>query len=121
MEQRSLTFFEKSEESKDIIRRSLEQHYLFESLGDSDLDKIVACMKPVQYGKNDIIICEGDDGDQFFVIECGQAVASVLGQGVVATYGSGGCFGELALIFNCPRAASVVAQEPVVAWTIDLR
>ena len=85
------------------------------------MERIVDCMRPVTYNKSDIIICEGDFGDQFYVIESGEAVASVIGQGNVNTYTVGGCFGELALIFNSPRAASVVAVEAVKAWTIDLK
>lgn len=37
----------------------------------------------------------------------------------VAEYGPGGCFGELALLHNAPRAASVIADSAVQAWAID--
>jgi cAMP-dependent protein kinase regulator len=49
------------------------------------------------------------------------AIASVFGVGEVAKYTSGGCFGELALIYNSPRAASVIAHETVHAWVLDLQ
>ncbi len=80
-------------------------------------------MQPVFYNKGDIIICEGDVGDQFFVVESGECIATVIGQGQVNSYGVGGCFGELALIFNSPRAASVIASSPdgLKAWVIDLK
>ena len=114
-------FYEKSEESKAVIRRSLQQHYLFENLGKSDMEKMVDCMKPNVYAPGAIIICEGDVGDQFFLIESGEAIASVIGVGDVAKYGVGGCFGELALIYNSPRAASVVAKTEVKTWVIDIK
>ena len=120
-ETKQLEIYPKNEESKSIIRYALSRHYLFETLGEDDMERIVDCMRPVTYNKSDIIICEGDFGDQFYVIESGEAVASVIGQGNVNTYTVGGCFGELALIFNSPRAASVVAVEAVKAWTIDLK
>lgn len=37
----------------------------------------------------------------------------------VATYGPGGSFGELALMYNAPRAASVVATSDAVVWALD--
>ena len=116
-----LDYFAKSEESKTIIRRSLQQHYLFENLGKDDMEKMVNCMKSVIYQPNAIIINEGDVGDQFFLIESGEAIASVIGVGDVAKYGVGGCFGELALIYNSPRAASVIAKSIVKTWIIDIK
>ena len=53
-----------------------------------------------------VIIKQGELGDLFFCLETGSAAASVSGN-VVMTYQPGGCFGELALIYNSPRAASV--------------
>lgn len=119
--QREIVVFEKSEASKKIIRDSLSQHYLFENLGVDDMEKIVNCMKPMIFKQRDVIICEGDVGDQFFFIESGEAVASVIGVGDVAKYTVGGCFGELALIYNSPRAASVVALGDVKTWVIDIK
>lgn len=118
---KELDIYPKNETSKNVIRESLRQHYLFESLGTDDMEKIVNSMKPISFKANSIIICEGDKGDQFFLIESGEAVASVIGVGDVAKYGIGGCFGELALIYNSPRAASVVAKTDVKTWAIDIK
>ena len=51
----------------------------------------------------------GDDGDYFYVLERGNAEVFVpkLGPDPVMTYSSGASFGELALMYNCPRAATV--------------
>ena len=57
----------------------------------------------------------------FFCLETGSATASVASVGEVMTYGPGGCFGELALIYNSPRAASVVATNTCKLWALDLR
>jgi len=45
-------------------------------------------------------------GDLFYCLESGSCVATVEGVGNVMEYSTGGCFGELALIYNSPRAAS---------------
>ena len=56
----------------------------------------------------------GDDGDYFYVLERGNAEVFVpkLGPDPVMTYSSGASFGELALMYNCPRAATVKVRAP---------
>ena len=49
---------------------------------------------------------EGEEGDNFYVVEQGSFEASV-GGARVASYEGRGSFGELALMYNCPRAATV--------------
>jgi cAMP-dependent protein kinase regulator len=60
------------------------------------------------------IIREGEGGDKFFIIEEGEAYAEKfnkeLGKPVSVLDYENGYFGELALIRNIPRAASVVAK-----------
>jgi cAMP-dependent protein kinase regulator len=63
------------------------------------------------------VITEGDNGDFLFVIEKGtlNCIKSVNGEEkVVKTVNEGDVFGELALLYNCPRAASVMAAD--VLW-----
>jgi cAMP-dependent protein kinase regulator len=49
---------------------------------------------------------EGEEGDNFYVIEHGLFEASKKGE-VVFKYEGRGAFGELALMYNCPRAATI--------------
>jgi cAMP-dependent protein kinase regulator len=49
---------------------------------------------------------EGEEGDNFYVIEAGDFVA-MKGERQVFKYEGSGSFGELALMYNCPRAATV--------------
>lgn len=39
----------------------------------------------------------------------------------VSEYGPGGCFGDLALIYNAKRAATIVATTSCTLWSLDLR
>ena len=86
-----------------------------------DVERIIECMRPVSAGAGETIIKQGDLGDLFYCLESGSADASVKGAGVVKTYSRGECFGELALIYNSPRAASVVAKAVCKLWVLDLR
>lgn len=119
-ESRQLAVFAKPENAKIFLRKAISIHYLFESLGEEDLNRIIDCMRPTFAAVDEVIIRQGELGDLFFCLETGTATATVDGNSVM-TYQSGGCFGELALIYNSPRAASVVATTACKLWTLDLR
>lgn len=77
-------------------------------------------MRPTFASTEEFVIRQGELGDLFFCLESGNAVAYV--DGIErARYESGGCFGELALIYNSPRAASIVAKSACKLWTLDLK
>jgi cAMP-dependent protein kinase regulator len=73
-----------------------------------------------------VVIRQGDVGDFFYVVEEGSfdfyikspKSTSALGD-KVGSVGPGGSFGELALMYNAPRAASVVSTSPAVLWALD--
>ncbi len=67
-------------------------------------------MHPIQF--------EGDNGDDFYVIEKG-AVDVAVGGKIVGGLHEGGSFGELALLYNCPRAASVICSKESKMWLLD--
>lgn len=77
-------------------------------------------MRPTFASTDEVIIRQGELGDLFFCLESGSATALVDGKEVFK-YTSGGCFGELALIYNSPRGATVMATSPCKLWTLDLR
>jgi cAMP-dependent protein kinase regulator len=66
----------------------------------------------------EVIIQQGDEGDNFYVIDHGEVDIYVNGE-YVSTIGEGGSFGELALIYGTPRAATVKAKTDVKLWGID--
>merc|ERR550514_910644 len=79
-------------------------------------------MKECKFEPGTRVINEGDSGDYLFVVEEGQLECRKLIDGsekVVKTCNSGDVFGELALLYNCPRAASVVAQDDCICWQLD--
>ncbi len=66
------------------------------------------------------VFLEGDHGDRFFVIESGIAVVSKSGL-PVAELGVGESFGEIALLRDVPRTATVAAVSDLTARAIDRR
>jgi CRP-like cAMP-binding protein len=66
------------------------------------------------------VFLEGDHGDRFYVIESGTAVVSKSGL-PVAELGVGESFGEIALLRDVPRTATVTAVSDLTARAIDRR
>ena len=61
----------------------------------------------MSFAKGDFIIKQGDKGDNFYILDEGECDISVEGKGSVMTATKGIAFGELALLHNAPRAATV--------------
>lgn len=112
----------KSDDQKVRLRTILCRSFLFSALTAADLDLIVDAMEEACFAAGESIITEGQDGDHLFVIEEGNPVCKKLIDGVqkvVKTCEPGDVFGELALLYNCPRAASVETKERCVCWRLD--
>ena len=86
---------------------------LLNTLTSAEKTKICDCLRPVRYKEGDNIITEGEKGHVFYFIEEGTAYASKNIGGTAARvfdYKEGDYFGELALLKDEPRAASIVAE-----------
>jgi cAMP-dependent protein kinase regulator len=72
---------------------------------------------------DEVIIQQGDEGDTFYLVESGTVnvyVKKILDDNVhVHTYHAGDTFGQLALMYNTPRAATCRAETEVKLWTLD--
>lgn len=71
-----------------------------------------------EFKAGEVIVKEGDKGDSFFVIEDGTAVVTKNGT-EVNQLTAGNYFGELAIIFESPRAATVTATSTLRAAMLD--
>lgn len=112
----------KTEEQAQRIGVVLRQSFLFGGLDKQSVDIITGAMVEKSVPAGERIIQAGDDGDVMFVIERG-AVDCLKKindeEKVVKQCSAGDFFGELALLYNCPRAASVQATEECLLWQLD--
>ncbi|KAI9999158.1 hypothetical protein PInf_003976 [Phytophthora infestans] len=108
----------KSSESTKTIRQALLNNFLFYTIGHSDIDSIVNSMTEKLTVADEAVISEGNHGDFFYVVETGLFSVSVQGN-VVNSVQRGATFGELALVYNCPRTASVTCSQPGRLWALD--
>jgi CRP/FNR family cyclic AMP-dependent transcriptional regulator len=93
----------------------LKEVPLFESLSRRDLKKLTESLKESTFSAGDVIAAEGQRGVGFFVIGEGTVDYSVNGKSV-GTGGPGDYFGEVALIYDGPRTATVTAKTDVTAY-----
>jgi CRP-like cAMP-binding protein len=87
---------------------ALRQVPLFEDFDDDDLERLARQMKERTFPEGSAVTTEGDTGAGFFVITEGNANVTVGGEHR-ATLGPGDHFGEIALIDEGVRSASITA------------
>ena len=85
----------------------------FSSMSEQDLAAVAEQADEMSVTAGSVLAREGDVGDKFFVIESGTAEVTRGGE-PVAKLGAGDFFGEIALIREERRTATVTATSPMV-------
>jgi CRP-like cAMP-binding protein len=98
---------------------ALRQVSLFEDLDDSELGQVALLFKQRQFKAGETVVKEGSDGAAFFLIESGEATVSVRGADR-AGLGPGDHFGEIALIDEGVRSATITATTDLVCYGLTL-
>ncbi|KAL1962494.1 hypothetical protein VTN77DRAFT_9615 [Rasamsonia byssochlamydoides] len=122
----------KSPEQLARLKNAVSGNFLFSHLDDEHLKTVLDALveKPIP-AKDIKVITQGDAGDYFYIVEDGHFDVYINPSGSVqsgpdglgnhvGTIGPGGSFGELALMYNAPRAATVVSADPKsTLWALD--
>ncbi|XP_055352410.1 cAMP-dependent protein kinase type I-alpha regulatory subunit-like [Paramacrobiotus metropolitanus] len=103
----------KDPQTTEALSRAIQKNILFSHLDDCEKRDIFEAMFPVEFSKDETIIRQGDEGDNFYVIEAGQ-VDILVNEAYVGSLSEGASFGELALIYGTPRAATIIAKSDKV-------
>ena len=115
--------FSKTPEEEAALRQLLKNHVLLQGTKDADIDIVLGAFQGLRFLRGAAIITQGELGDNFYVLESGACDIWVQREGgarervMRATPGTS--FGELALLYDSPRAASVVATERCKCWALD--
>lgn len=88
----------------------LQRVPLFSDLDDRELNRIAGSMKERTFNSGETVVIEGEGGVGFFVIDSGRATVSVGGE-QRRKLGPGDYFGEVALLGETDRTATVTAEE----------
>lgn len=113
----------KTDEERERIISRCGEIFIFRTLDKTDLHAVIDVMerRPVEEGE--VIIKQGDDGDYFYLIDRGKFNAYIEdpqgNEKLVMEYKDNGFFGELALLHNQPRAATVKAESEGFLWAVS--
>lgn len=123
--------YPKTQEQLSRLRSAVSGNFLFSHLDDDQSAQVLGALHEKPIPAKDIkVILQGDVGDYFYVVEKGSFDIYVNPSGKleagpdglgnrVGSVGPGGSFGELALMYNAPRAATVVSTESSTLWQLD--
>jgi len=116
--------FPKSDEQRSRLSDAVQAILLFRALDPLQMQEVLDAMFERKVSPGENVIVQGDDGDNFYVIESGEYSIYVQMEGSaeprkVGTYDNKGSFGELALMYNMPRAATITADSEGSLWAMD--
>jgi cAMP-dependent protein kinase regulator len=110
--------FLKVREEKVFIREALKNNFVFAALSQRELRTIIDAFERMEVHGGETLIQQGDAGDYFYIIREGKVRFDVGGNTVGRAF-KGKSFGELALLYTSPRAASVIAESDTVLYRVD--
>jgi CRP-like cAMP-binding protein len=98
------------------IKNILKELAFFEEFDDDELDYFARQVSLRSFPKKTVIFSEGDVGDYlFFVVEGSVDVrleSPDANRKVIASYGWGSCVGEMSMVDDYPRSATIVVTKP---------
>jgi MFS family permease len=91
---------------------------IFAPLPGGSLEHVAARLVPLRVEPGTVIVREGDAGDRFYIVAEGKIDVSQHGS-TISELAAGGYFGEIALLRDVPRTATVTARTNVVLYALD--
>lgn len=91
---------------------------VFTTLEPDEAAELLGSGRWVSFAPGSAIVRQGEVGDAFFALATGQ-VDVYEDERLIRTMGAGSHFGELALLYDVPRTATVIAKTPVRAFRLE--
>ncbi|KAJ1641062.1 cyclic nucleotide-binding-like protein [Pavlovales sp. CCMP2436] len=111
--------FPKSREERAFLKSAVAGIFLFSDLHSSLLDEVIDAMEKKHIAAGQRVIAQGDTADFFYVVESGTYRVIKDGKVLSKEYSGSGYFGEIALMYQSPRTATVEASLGGVVWALD--
>ena len=114
----------KTDEQINRIKGKIISSFIFSSLDKKEIEIVINAMEEKKYKIDEVVITQGEVGDCLYIVETGSlSCIKILESGenkFLCEYGPGDAFGELALLYNCPRAASIIcSSDEAILWALD--
>jgi CRP/FNR family cyclic AMP-dependent transcriptional regulator len=103
--------------SQDTKVQALKRAPLFEGLSKKELTELARVTEDLEIGAGEVLCKEGDIGQEFFVIDEGETDVTTNGKRVAAR-GGGDFVGEIALLEETTRTATVTAKTPLRVFVL---
>jgi CRP-like cAMP-binding protein len=113
-----VTLREMSTADRQIIVNSCRKNFILRDLPEDLLSHVIDNMQHLKYPAKSIVFKEGDNAKCFYVI-CSGRVNVVIGGEIRTVLLAGQSFGELALIHNTPRSATITTACATEVWALD--
>jgi cAMP-dependent protein kinase regulator len=120
---------EKSKEEREalveMINKNKDCGVLFGHLDKANFNQVIDAFKKMEVPAGENLIKQGDEGDYFYVVISGKVDIFVARKGdkppgnKVLSVSSGAIFGQLALMYNAPRAATCSVVEDASVWALE--
>lgn len=98
----------------------LKNVWLFSACTNKELSRIAALADEAEISKGAVLTKEGATGHEFFAVAEGKATAKLRGK-KLASYGPGDFFGEMTLLDQGPRSATITADTDMLLYVLDSR
>jgi cAMP-dependent protein kinase regulator len=109
-----------NDNQKKFLKLSLEKNFfMYKDLENSSKTDMIGAMQMRSIKNKEQLMKQGDSGEHMFVIESGEFNIVLDGKVLSKKCKKGDVVGELALIYQAPRAASVVCTAGGVVWALD--
>jgi CRP-like cAMP-binding protein len=112
---------EVDENAKKLIINALSGFFFLQSSAEDanpKMDMLIRGMKREEVHEGSVLITEGESGSKLYVVERGNLEVTINGT-VIREMTSGALLGELALLYDAPRSATVIAKTECVLWTLS--
>ena len=98
--------------------------FIFNSLEDKELKTVIDSFEEKHYKQGQNVITQGEEGDVLYLVDSGELICEKVFKAgdpptYLKTYKPGESFGELALLYNAPRAATIRAKTECTCWALD--
>ncbi|CAG9317455.1 unnamed protein product [Blepharisma stoltei] len=107
----------KTDREKEDIREALSTHSLFNNLPRENVELVIDQMKLFEMGPREFVFEQGQPGNNFFIIALGR-VEIIVNDQPKGFLTKGKCFGELALLHDSERTATIKTVERARLWGI---